>query len=69
MKLIGKILMTLGVLLGSFILIGFTFEQEDTLNTPPKFFALVLGLGTIASIFAIWRKEKSSTGKENNPDF
>ncbi|HKL35776.1 MAG TPA: hypothetical protein VJ899_05765 [Salegentibacter sp.] len=62
MKLVGKILMTLGVLLGSFILIGsFTFELENTLNAPPRIFTIVLGLGTIAAIYVIWRRKSSAT--------
>ncbi|SKB34195.1 hypothetical protein SAMN05660776_0558 [Salegentibacter holothuriorum] len=62
MKIVGKILMTLGVLLGSFVLIGsFTFELENTLNAPPKIFAIVLGLGTIAAIFGIWKSKSSAT--------
>jgi hypothetical protein len=70
MKLIAKILMTLGVLLGSFVLIGsFTFEQQNTLDAPPKLFALFLGLGTIAAIFVIWQRKSNTTEEENNPDF
>ncbi|OEY73576.1 hypothetical protein [Salegentibacter salarius] len=62
MKIVGKILMTLGVLLGSFILIGsFTFELENTLDAPPKIFPIVLGLGAIAAIFVIWRGKSSAT--------
>ncbi len=69
MKLAAKILMTLGVLLGSFVLIGsFIFEQQNMLDAPPKLFALVLGLGTIAAIYVIWRR-KSNTTEEENTDF
>jgi len=69
MKLTAKILMTLGVLLGSFVLIGsFIFEQQNMLDAPPKLFALVLGLGTIAAIYVIWRR-KSNTTEEENTDF
>lgn len=61
--------MTLGVLLGSFVLIGsFVFDQENTLDAPPKLFALVLVMGTIAAIFVIWRR-KSNTAEEENTDF
>lgn len=64
MKIIGKILMTLGVLLGSFVLIGsFTFETENTLDAPPAIFPIVLGLGAIAAIFVIWSR-KNSTSEE-----
>lgn len=69
MKLIAKILMTLGVLAGSFVMIGsFTFEQENTLDAPPKIFALVLGLGTIAALYVIWRR-KTNTEEENSTDY
>ena len=69
MKILGKILLTLGVLLGSFVLVGtFVFEQNNMLDAPPKLFALVLGLGTIASIFVIWSR-KSNTQEEENSDF
>lgn len=70
MKLLAKILMTLGVLAGSFVMIGsFTFEQENTVNAPPKIFALVLGLGTIAAIYIIWRKNTQTTEEENSNDY
>jgi len=70
MKLLKKIMMTLAVLLGSFVLVGsFTFETQNTLNAPPKIFALVLGLGTIAAIFVIWRKKNKTSEEENNADF
>lgn len=63
-------MMTLAVLLGSFVLIGsFTFEQKNTLNAPPELFALFLGLGTIAAIFVIWRRKSNTSEEENNPDF
>ncbi|PRX39286.1 hypothetical protein SAMN05878281_0893 [Salegentibacter salegens] len=62
--------MTLAVLLGSFVLIGtFTYEQESTLNAPPKIFALVLGLGTLAAIFVIWQRKSNTSEEENNADF
>ncbi|MBZ9728936.1 hypothetical protein LB467_04490 [Salegentibacter sp. JZCK2] len=69
MKLVSKILMTLGVLAGSFVMFGsFTFEQANTLDAPPKLFALVLGLGTIAAIYVIWRK-RTNTEEENSTDY
>lgn len=69
MKLAAKILMTLGVLLGSFVLVGsFVFEQQNMIDAPPKLFALVLGLGTIAAIYVIWRR-KSNPTEEENTDF
>ncbi len=69
MKILGKILLTLGVLLGSFVLVGtFVFEQENMLDAPPKLFALVLGMGTLAAIYVIWRR-KSNAPEEENTDF
>ncbi|WP_156101177.1 MMPL family transporter [Salegentibacter sp. Hel_I_6] len=70
MKMLGKIIMTLGVLLGSFVLVGsFVFDQENALNAPPMIFALVLGLGTIAAIFVIWRRKGNTPEEENSTDF
>ncbi len=70
MKLIAKILLTLGVLAGSFVMIGsFTFDQENIVDAPPKIFALVLGLGTIAAIYIIWRRKSLTTEDENSTDY
>jgi len=70
MKVILKILMTLGVLLGSFVMIGsFTFDQENVADAPPKIFALVLGLGTIAAIYIIWRKNSLTAEEDNESDY
>jgi len=67
MKLITKVLVSIGIFIGFFFLFGIVvFMQKSNGNSTPGIFGLILAFGLFAGLKAVWKKPKEVEEKDSH---
>lgn len=67
MSIVAKVIVTIGIIIGSIFLIGvLTAVRGGSENSRPGFLSLILAFGMIAGIRAVWKKPSDKKDVDNH---